>query len=206
MHAAVVRTRMPALALGLAFGAMLAVAGPVGAMHLDLEQSCTALVATEGGDPGPSATVTVGESIEIHGLFPRGEDPESAPDVRVRLDKDGVEQDLFTVEQDEHDEIFVVLVFEPGDEGQWQITAFAENTGCGGPADVTVQAAEAAPTAVPSPTPGPTSAAMPDTAKGTDAGASSLILLLGAFAMLLLGLAGSAVLRRSARLAKRAGD
>jgi hypothetical protein len=206
MHAAVVHPRMPALALGLAFGAMLAVAGPVGAMHLDLDQSCTALVATEGGEPGPSATVTVGESIEIHGLFPRGEDPESAPDVRVRLDKDGVEQDLFTVEQDEHDEIFVVLVFEPGDEGQWQITAFAENTGCGGPADVAVRAAEAtsAPTAVPSPTPAPTSAAMPDTA--TDAGVSPPMLLLGAFAMLLLGLAGSAVLRRSARAPKRAGE
>jgi hypothetical protein len=206
MHAAAVRTRMPALALGLAFGAMLAVAGPVGAMHLDLEQSCTALVATEGGEPGPSATVTVGESIEIHGLFPRGEDPESAPDVRVRLDKDGMEQDLFTVEQDEHDEIFVVLVFEPGDEGQWQIVAFMPDSGCGGPADVTVRAAEAAPTAVPSPTPAPTSVAMPDTAKGTDTGASPPMLLLGAFAVFLLGLAASAVLRRSARPPKRAGE
>jgi hypothetical protein len=26
---------------------------------------------------------------------------------------------------------------EPGDEGQWQMTAFMENSGCGGPAEVT---------------------------------------------------------------------
>jgi hypothetical protein len=203
MHAVVVRTRMPALALGLAFGAMLAVAGPVGAMHLDLDQSCTALVATEGGEPGPSATVRVGELLEVHGLFPRGEDPEAAPELLVRLSKDGVEQSVITVEQDVYDEFLLELVFEPGDEGQWQILAVpAVDGGCGGPADVTVLASAAQP----SPTPRPGAAIMPDTANGTDAGASPPMLLLGAFAVLLLGLAAGAVLRRSVRPPKRAGD
>jgi hypothetical protein len=199
MPATAVRTRRSAIVSSLALGAMLALATPVAAMHLDLEQSCTALVATEGGEPGPSATVMVGESVEIHGLFPRGENPESAPEVRVRLDKDGVEQDLFTVEQDEHDEIFVILVFEPGDEGQWQITAFAENTGCGGPADVTVLAAGAAsaPTAVPSPTPAPTPAAMPDTAGETGGAMPVVVLLLGGLVTAIL-VAGSVVLRHRA--------
>jgi hypothetical protein len=203
MHAAVVHPRMPALALGLAFGAMLAVAGPVGAMHLDLEQSCTALVATEGGEPGPSATVRVGEVLEVHGLFPRGEDPETAPELLVRLSKDGVERSVLTVEQDIYDEFLLELVFEPGDEGQWQILAFpAVDGGCGGPADVTVLASAAQP----SPTPSPGPAAMPDTANVTDAGAAPPMLLLGAFAVLLLGLAASTVLHRSVRPPKRAGD
>jgi hypothetical protein len=199
MPATAVRTRRSAIVSSLALGAMLALATPVAAMHLDLEQSCTALVAVEGGEPGPSATVRVGDLLEVHGLFPRGEDPETAPELLVRLSKDGVEQSVITVEQDVYDEFLLELVFEPGDEGQWQILAVpAVDGGCGGSADVTVLASAAEP----SPTPAPTPAAMPDTANRPDAGVPPPMLLSGALLALVLIL-GSAVLWRRAAPSSR---
>jgi hypothetical protein len=174
-------TRRSAIASSLALGAVLALATSVGATHLD--EACTAFVRAEGGEPAASATVAVGESLEVHGWFPSGENGEHAPPVFVRLEKDGVEQAVFTdVETDEHDEILLVIEFEPGDEGQWTVTAGGENTGCGGSAEVTVIGA---PEATPAP------GVLPDAASpATSEGWLPLVLGAAALSLTVLGFAG----------------
>jgi hypothetical protein len=172
------RTRRSAIASSLALGALLALATSASADHLD--EACTALVSAEGGEPAESATVAVGERLEVHGWFPSGEN--GGPPVFVRLEKEGVEQAVFTdVETDEHDEILLVIEFEPGDEGQWTIIAGGENSGCGGPAHVTVIAAAQAT---------PTPAVLPDAAAPvtSEAWLPLATLLVAAMSLAALGL------------------
>ena len=116
---------------------------------------CELFASTEDQDPATSLTVEVGETVLIEGFFV------GDADVTFVFTFDGVEVGEDTIPADGDGYAALEIVFEPGDEGTWNLLGFVEATECGADVDLTVEAATpAAPTTAPS----ATAAALPDTA------------------------------------------